>query len=124
MGGRSGRTTITSQPGGRRATCPTSAWARLAQFLDIDITDEQLAEAVRVTDFGYMREHALASEAKAGGPGDGFFAGGVGAFLYKGTNGRWRDVLTAAELDQYEAKMASLDPGLRAWLEGGRNLAT
>jgi aryl sulfotransferase len=100
---------------------PSGEIARLAEFLDIDITAEQLAEAVRVTDFDYMRARALEKEAEQDAPG-GFFAGGVGAFLFKGTNGRWRDVLTAAELELYEAKMATLDPELRTWLESGRNL--
>ena len=30
------------------------------------------------------------------------FVGGADTFLYKGTNGRWRDVLTADELAAYD----------------------
>ena len=42
-------------------------------------------------------------------------------FFYKGTNGRWREVLTAAELAMYEEKAAQvLTPACRAWLEQGR----
>jgi aryl sulfotransferase len=46
---------------------------------------------------------------------------GAQRFLYKGTNGRWKDVLTPADLDAYAKQVkAELSPGLAAWLEGGR----
>ncbi|HVW32255.1 MAG TPA: sulfotransferase domain-containing protein [Acidimicrobiia bacterium] len=48
------------------------------------------------------------------------FAGGPDTFLYRGSNGRWREALTADDLVLYEKMAAALDPGLRAWLEGGR----
>jgi aryl sulfotransferase len=47
-------------------------------------------------------------------------AGGADGFLYKGHNGRWRDVLTEEDLRLYEKVAGSLEPGLRAWLEAGR----
>jgi hypothetical protein len=46
-----------------------------------------------------------------------FFEGGARRFFYKGTNGRWRDVLTEEDLALYETAAAQLDPGLRSWLE-------
>jgi aryl sulfotransferase len=94
--------------------------ARLAEFLGIEVTSEALAAVVRVTDFDYMRARVLEAEAKEGAGRPSFFEGGMATFLFKATNGRWRGVLTPAELEQYEAKMATLDPSLRAWLEGGR----
>ena len=43
------------------------------------------------------------------------------SFFHKGTNGRWRDVLTAEEVQMYEEKAAQvLTPDCRAWLEQGR----
>jgi aryl sulfotransferase len=93
--------------------------ASLADFLGIAVTPAQLDEVVRVTDLDYVRSEAVEAEAKSAGPT--FFEGGAANFFYKGTNGRWRDVLTADELAQYEAKMTTLDPGFRAWLEGGRS---
>jgi aryl sulfotransferase len=49
------------------------------------------------------------------------FAGGVQSFLFKGTNGRWRDVLTAAELEAYRKRVADFLPQDAAhWLEQGR----
>ena len=48
------------------------------------------------------------------------FEGGAHRFLYKGTNDRWRDVLTADDLALYEAAAArTLTPELKRWLEGG-----
>jgi aryl sulfotransferase len=48
------------------------------------------------------------------------FEGGADRFLYKGTNDRWRDVLTADDLALYEAAAArTLTPELKRWLEGG-----
>jgi aryl sulfotransferase len=46
------------------------------------------------------------------------FAGGPDAFLYKGSNGRWRDVLSDDDLVLYDKMAARLDPALRDWLEG------
>ena len=46
-----------------------------------------------------------------------------GFFRHRGSNGRWRDVLTADDLERYERKAAAvLDPSCRAWLEGSGRL--
>jgi aryl sulfotransferase len=46
---------------------------------------------------------------------------GAKSFFHKGTNGRWRDVLSAEEVQMYEEKAAQvLTPDCRAWLEQGR----
>jgi aryl sulfotransferase len=103
---------------------PAAEIARLADFLGLRPTADELAEVVRVSSFDVMRQDAIAREAAAGGPDDGgIFTGGVATFMYKGTNGRWRDLLTDDELAQYEARAARLDPEFRAWLESGRNQA-
>ena len=48
------------------------------------------------------------------------FHGGGETFFYKGTNGRWRDVLDDADLAMYEAtKKRVLDPDCATWLEEG-----
>jgi aryl sulfotransferase len=42
-------------------------------------------------------------------------------FFFKGTNGRWKDVLTESEVAMYEEKAAKvLTPDCKAWLEQGR----
>jgi aryl sulfotransferase len=52
------------------------------------------------------------------------FENGADAFFHKGTNGRWRDVLTQKQLDRYEAMVADGLPADAAqWLESG-SLAT
>ncbi|MEZ4713748.1 MAG: hypothetical protein R3A44_41555 [Caldilineaceae bacterium] len=49
------------------------------------------------------------------------FKEGAKTFFFKGTNGRWKDVLSAEELALYEEKAAQvLTQECRAWLEQGR----
>ena len=49
------------------------------------------------------------------------FQGGAKSFLFKGTNGRWRDVLTPDELAAYAKRVAELlPPDAAAWVERGR----
>jgi hypothetical protein len=46
---------------------------------------------------------------------------GAQTFFYKGTNGRWRKVLTAEEVAMYEETATRvLTPDCCAWLEQGR----
>lgn len=41
-------------------------------------------------------------------------------FLHKGTNDRWRSVVTAADLADYDAAAsAGMTPAMRAWVERG-----
>ncbi len=101
------------------SAAPADEIGRLANFLEIDATDDQVAAVAAATQIDAMRARALDVEAANGGPGKGLFTGGVAAFIYKGTNGRWRDVLTPAELAQYDEQAARLDPAFRRWLESG-----
>jgi hypothetical protein len=53
-------------------------------------------------------------------PWERAFKGGTDAFIYKGTNGRWRGVLTEQDLALYEAaKRRVLEPDCAEWLEQG-----
>ena len=99
---------------------PAAEIRRLSEFLEINVTDDQIADVAAATHIDAMRTRALDAEAASGGPGNGLFTGGVAAFIYKGTNGRWRDVLNADELAQYDARASRLDPAFRRWLEVGR----
>jgi aryl sulfotransferase len=48
------------------------------------------------------------------------FEGGGDTFIYKGTNGRWKDVLDEDDLALYEQAMANtLPPDCARWLEQG-----
>jgi aryl sulfotransferase len=49
------------------------------------------------------------------------FKEGAKTFFFKGTNGRWRDVLSAEEVQMYQEKASQvLTPDCLAWLEQGR----
>jgi aryl sulfotransferase len=65
-----------------------------------------------------MREVAASDEAL-----NRFFEGGAETFINKGTNGRWRDVLTQAEIDRCDQIAAQeLTPDCAAWLRDGGNI--
>ena len=52
---------------------------------------------------------------------DELWKGGARRFIHKGTNGRWRDVLTAADLELYaKAVERTLPADCARWLESGR----
>ena len=53
-----------------------------------------------------------------------FFEGGQKRFFFKGSNERWRGVLTDEDLELYEAaKRRVLSPDCAAWLEQGGAVA-
>jgi aryl sulfotransferase len=87
---------------------------RIAAFCDIPIADDAWPELVASVGFDAMRTEARDS------PIGLILEGGADRFFFKGTNGRWRDVLTTDDLVAYEHGAAALDPGLRHWLEHGR----
>ena len=88
---------------------------RLAIFLDIEVPEDLWPEAVRRCGLSVMRE-----EARSNGGVDKVFENGVDSFFHKGTNGRWRDVLTQAQLDRYAALVANgLPDDAARWLESG-----
>lgn len=94
---------------------------RIAGFLQVDIPEERWPALVAACTFESMR--ARGSQI---GPFEMLFEGGAQSFIFKGTNGRWRDVLTPVELAAYERRVAeTLSPDAAAWLERGRSaLAT
>jgi aryl sulfotransferase len=89
---------------------------RIASFLDLPVDEERWAGLVESCTFEAMK--ARPDEIA---PFDLVFDGGADAFLYKGTNGRWREVLTAEEVATYERAAATrLPPDAVAWLSGAR----
>ena len=90
---------------------------RIAAFLEIDTPDALWPELVEAATFDKMRKEGAALL-----PGiEMAFTGGHESFLNKGTNGRWRDVLTKDDVALYrERAAAELSPGLNDWLEYGR----
>lgn len=89
---------------------------RISRFLDIEVDEQKWPELVDAATFASMKR-----DAQLLGPEmDMVFEGGAQRFLFKGTNDRWRDVLTAEDLELYEAAAArTLTPELKLWLEKG-----
>jgi aryl sulfotransferase len=89
---------------------------RIAEFLRIPVPEAKWPAVVERCTFESMK--ARGAEIGAFEP----FEGGAQSFLFKGTNGRWRDVLTAAEIEAYHKRAAEFLPREAAhWLEDGRS---
>lgn len=88
---------------------------RVAAFCGFEVDEDVWPQLVDAARFDSMKADAgkLLPEAEMA------FEGGPGRFLYKGSNGRWRDVLTDEDLALYEDAATRLDPVLRRWLESG-----
>jgi aryl sulfotransferase len=86
---------------------------RVAAFVGIDVPEPDWPRLVAAARFDAMKREATAGPS----PLSLVFEGGAERFFFKGTNGRWRDVLTDDDLAVYEAAAATLDPELRRWLE-------
>jgi aryl sulfotransferase len=92
---------------------------RVAEFLGIAVSESKWPAVVERCTFDSMQR-----DAERIGPFERFFDGGAKAFLFKGTNGRWRDVLTPDELASYAARVAEvLPPAAGVWMERGRHAA-
>lgn len=90
---------------------------RIAAHLGIEADTATLAKATAHSSFEWMKRHAD----KAAPLGGVFWDGGAQTFINKGTNGRWRDVLTPGEVAEYEARaVTELGAECAAWLARGR----
>jgi len=93
---------------------------RVANFLEIKLPESVWATVVRNCTFAEMKAHG---NRYAPPDIDNIFEGGSQTFFHKGTNNRWREVLTPPELAQYEAAAdRALTPECWRWLEHGRKL--
>jgi aryl sulfotransferase len=86
---------------------------RVAAFTGLEVAKDAWPELVAAARFDAMKQDATRRDQQIGL----MFEGGAGRFFHKGTNGRWRNVLTEEDLALYETAAAQLDPGLRSWLE-------
>jgi aryl sulfotransferase len=92
---------------------------RIAHFLDVDVADALWPRVLKHCSLEHMRELASRSEML-----DQMFEGGGRTFINKGTNGRWRDVLSAEEIAKADETAArNLSPDCAHWLETGERLA-
>ena len=90
--------------------------AAIAGFLGIQPSPAAWPGILQHCGFDYMKRNAE----NIGPMGARHLAGGPGAFFHSGANGRWRDVLTAADVEAYEqAVAANLDPDCARWLATG-----
>ena len=90
---------------------------RIASFLQIPLADGALAAMLPTVRLPAMRDRAerLDPAMKT------YWKEGAKTFFFQGTNGRWKDALSTAELALYDEAAASvLTPECRAWLEYGR----
>ena len=88
---------------------------KIADFLEIEVDDATWPAILEHCSIDYMREQAAKIELM-----DKMFEGGGRAFVYKGTNGRWRDVLTPEEIQKCDDLAAkNLTPDCAHWLATG-----
>jgi aryl sulfotransferase len=90
---------------------------RIADFLEIDVAPDKFDDAVEHCTFDWMKQNAE-STAPAYGV---VFEGGANTFINKGTNNRWKDALTPADIGAYEARaLEELGPECATWLATGK----
>lgn len=89
---------------------------KIAAFLEIAIDESKWQDILLHCSFDYMKNNATASVPLGGA----FWEGGAKTFIYKGTNGRWKDILSLEESEKYE-KIATekLEPACVHWLATG-----
>jgi aryl sulfotransferase len=89
---------------------------RIAEFLDIEIEEELWPTLVEHCSFDYMRRTASVNSPIL----NIAFKHGGDDFFFKGTNGRWRDLLTPADLEKYERLVRErLTPDCARWMMTG-----
>lgn len=89
---------------------------RVAKFLDIQIPESKWSTVIDRCTFESMRNVEAAAD-----PMQMAFEGGTKGFIFKGTNGRWRDVFTDEDVAAYRARVAeTLPPDAARWIEHGR----
>lgn len=90
--------------------------AKIAAFLNIDVTPDTMVKILHHCSFDYMKNHAAASVPLGGA----FWDGGAKTFIHKGTNGRWRDALPPTTSERYEQTAAAeLGEPCANWLKNG-----
>ena len=89
---------------------------RIAAFLNIPIDESKWDTIVEHCTFDWMRNNGE----KIVPLGGALWVDGVKSFINKGTNGRWKETLTAEESAEYEARaVAEVGPECAHWLATG-----
>ncbi len=90
--------------------------ARIADFLEIEIDETRFPAIVEHCSFDWMKANATRSVPLGGA----FWEGGAQTFVNKGTNGRWRDILTTEDRERYERiAREQLGDACARWLATG-----
>ncbi|MCE9521954.1 MAG: sulfotransferase domain-containing protein [Alphaproteobacteria bacterium] len=88
----------------------------MAAFLDIKVDAAKWPRILEYCSFEWMKENATKSVPLGGA----FWDAGAQVFINKGVNGRWHDVLTAADSAAYEARaVKELGESCARWLATG-----
>lgn len=86
---------------------------RIARFLEIPIDEARFPAIVERCGFEWMKANATQSVPLGGA----FWDGGAETFIHRGTNGRWRDLLTREDVARYDATArAELGDACAQWL--------
>ncbi|MBU2580476.1 MAG: sulfotransferase domain-containing protein [Alphaproteobacteria bacterium] len=89
---------------------------KIAEFLEIPIKEDKWPAILEHCSFEYMKANAEPTVPLNGALWDG----GAQTFIHKGTNGRWKDMLTEEDNRRYEAKaIEELGPECAEWLAYG-----
>jgi aryl sulfotransferase len=89
---------------------------RIAAFLGIAVDPSRQDAILEYCSFDWMKKNG----AKAAPLGGAFWDAGADIFMNKGTNGRWRDTLSAEESARYEQRAeAELGADCARWLASG-----
>ena len=89
----------------------------LADFLEIEVPESRWGDVVHACEFDTVKANP---EKVVDTMLAGSFKGGGKTFINKGTNGRWKDVLSEDELDLYHQAMErTLPADCAKWLESG-----
>lgn len=89
---------------------------RLAEFLGVAADSLDWGAVAQHCSFDYMKANA----GKVAPLGGVFWEGGPQTFIHKGTNGRWRDLLSAEQVARYEATATErLGEDCARWLATG-----
>ncbi|MGL4235031.1 sulfotransferase domain-containing protein [Tabrizicola sp.] len=100
---------------------PAAEVRRVAGHLGITLSDRAVAGIVEATTFTALRENGAKTGPMPVEGANQVWPEGLKTFFHKGTNGRWREVLTPEELEMYEAaKLRVLTPDCAAYTELGR----
>jgi aryl sulfotransferase len=99
---------------------PKAEIARIAAFLGIEVPEEKWPDILHQSSLDFMKQQAARMEHM-----DMVFQGGGSTFINKGTNGRWKDVLTADAVRKADEVAAlNLTEDCARWLRAGEHNAS